>query len=365
MRIKDVQLQVVEPPELVLQWRDEVPARQMVFTVVRLLTDEGVEGNCVTWLPDAGTEIADAIHRLLRPMVVGESLWNRELLWHRMTALSGFTVSNKAISAVDIALWDAAGKAVDLPLYQLLGAYRERIKAYASTVSYATTQEYIDLALECRKQGFPAFKLHAHGTPDADIEICRAVREAVGDGMDLMLDPVSTYAYDEALRVGRVLEELGFIWFEAPTRDEDIAGLKALTDRLDITVLAGETKARGIWEHAPYITAGAADMYRCVGDGIGGVTALRKLAALCEAHNRKLEPHSYGSTLIQAAHLHHMLASKNCDYFEMPVPIGLLDYGMRSGIPLEADGTVVAPTGPGLGYDIDWAAMDAATVRSY
>jgi L-alanine-DL-glutamate epimerase-like enolase superfamily enzyme len=365
MRIKDVQLQVVEPPELVLQWRDEVPARQMVFTVVRLLTDEGVEGNCVTWLPDSGTEIADAINRMLRPMVVGESLWNRELLWHKMTALSGFTVSNKAISAVDIALWDAAGKAVGLPVYQLLGAYRDRIKAYASTVSYATTQEYIDLALECQKQGFLAFKLHAHGTPDADIEICRAVREAVGDGMDLMLDPVSTYAYDEALRVGRVLEELGFIWFEAPTRDEDIAGLKSLTDRLDITVLAGETKARGIWEHASYITAGAADMYRCVGDGIGGITALRKLAALCEAHNRKLEPHSYGSTLVQAAHLHHMLATKNCDYFEMPVPIGLLDYGMQTAIPLEPDGMVLAPTGPGLGHEIDWAAMDAATVRTY
>lgn len=365
MQIKEIQLQVVQPPDLVLQWRDEVPPRQLVLTVVRILTDEGVEGNCVTWLADAGTEIADCIDNYLRPFVVGEELWNRERIWYSMMALTGFTASNKAISAVDIALWDAAAKAAGLPLYKLLGAYRDRIPAYASTITYATTQEYVDLAVDCQKQGFTAFKLHGHGTPHEDVEICEAVRAAVGPSMKLMLDPVNTYAYDDALWVGRALERLGFIWYEAPIRDEDIAGLKALSDALDIAVLGCETKNRGIWEHAPYISAGALDMYRCVGDGIGGVTALRKLGALCETHNRKLEPHSYGSTLVQAAHLHYMLSIRNCDYFEMPVPIGLLDYGMKSGITLEPDGTVVAPEAPGLGYEIDWDAMDAATVKTY
>jgi L-alanine-DL-glutamate epimerase-like enolase superfamily enzyme len=365
MKITDIQLQVVQPPDMVLQWRDEVPARQMLFTIVRLHTESGVEGNCVTWLPDFGSEIADSIDLMLRPLVVGEDLWNREKIWHAMAGVAGFTVSNKAISAIDIALWDAAAKAVELPLYKYLGAYRDKILAYASTITYATVQEYVDLAIACRDQGFKAFKLHAHGTYEADAEICRAVHAAVGDSMALMLDPVSVYPYDVAVKIGRVLEELEFEWFEAPTRDEDIHGLKSLTDRLDITVLAGETKARSIREYVPYVAAGAADMYRCVGDGIGGITAMRKLSAMCETFNRNLEPHSYGTTLVQAAHLHHMLAVRNCDYFEAPVPLGLLDFGMKSVITIEPDGMVLAPQAPGLGFEIDWDVMDDATVKTY
>src|SRR5581483_5216387 len=115
----------------------------------------------------------------------GRSVWERERIWNDMMGLAGFTASLKAISAIDIALWDAASRTVGLPLYRYLGAQRSSIKAYASTVSYPTADEYVQLALQCLEQGFCGFKIHAYGDPDRDMEVCRAVYEAVGGRMEL------------------------------------------------------------------------------------------------------------------------------------------------------------------------------------
>jgi L-alanine-DL-glutamate epimerase-like enolase superfamily enzyme len=98
---------------------------------------------------------------------------------------------------------------------------------------------------------------------------------------------------------------------------------------------------------------------------MGGITGMRKVGALAEAHGRRMEPHSYGSTLVQAAHLHHMLASRNCTFFEMPVPKGPLDFGMKDVIEADADGFVHAPTAPGLGYEVDWDVISDGTVAEF
>ena len=90
---------------------------------------------------------------------------------------------------------------------------------------------------------------------------------------------------------------------------------------------------------------------------------MRKVAALTEAFNVKFEPHSYGTTLIQAAHLHVMLTVRHCDFVEIPVPRGTFDQGMRNSIWIDDDGWVTAPSRPGLGYEIDWDEMDRLTVR--
>jgi L-alanine-DL-glutamate epimerase-like enolase superfamily enzyme len=105
------------------------------------------------------------------------------------------------------------------------------------------------------------------------------------------------------------------------------------------------------------------DSVRSVGDWIGGISAMRKSAALCEAFGVKYEPHSYGTTLVQAAHFHVMLAIHNCDLVELPVPQGILDQCMKDTMRVGADGYVEAPTKPGLGYELDWDAVDDRTVR--
>lgn len=362
LEIRDVELTVCTVPGLEVQYRDTVPSRKLNVTVVKVITNCGIDGALITWLPDGGSEIADSTAEYLRPLVVGQSVLDHERLWHKMMGLASFTASLKAISALDIALWDVAARAAGLPLYKFLGAYREEIRAYASTISYPEVGDYVKLAQECAEQGFRGFKIHAYGDPDRDLEVCRAVKDAVGDVMDLMHDPVNTYDYLDALRVGRELEEMGFLWYEAPIADDDILGYASLSRALDIPVMGGEHRHR-LSEYPPYLIADAVDALRCVGDGIGGLTAMRKLGALCESFNRNLEPHSYGTTLVQAAHLHYMLSARNCMYFEAPAPLGLLDFGMLDVIRPDAAGMVRCSGKPGLGFDIDWDAIDNATIK--
>ncbi len=229
---------------------------------------------------------------------------------------------------------------------------------------YATEQEFIDDVLKCRDEGFIAYKLHAYGVPHKDIRICRAVREAVGDTMDLMLDPVNAYDRKGAFEVGRVLEELKFYWFEASIPDGDIEGLVDLTNSLDIQISGCESIFDDPLDRYPeYLTRHACDSIRTVGNLAGGITVMKKAAALCEAFHTNYEPHSYGGTLVQAAHLHVMLGMRNCDFVELPVPQGILDIAMKDVIKVAKDGYVYAPTKPGLGYDIDWEVIDRLTIK--
>jgi L-alanine-DL-glutamate epimerase-like enolase superfamily enzyme len=176
------------------------------------------------------------------------------------------------------------------------------------------------------------------------------------------LDPVNGYVFDDALRVGRVLDELRFAWFEAPLPDDDVSGYAELCRRLDVPVANGEVRIRSLREYGELLQRGAVDVVRCAADVQGGLTALRKVGALAEAFARPLEPRSYGSTLVQAAHLHWCLSVANCRFFEVPEPKGWLDFGMRTTIAPSTDGMVSAPAGSGLGVEVDWDEVDDATV---
>jgi L-alanine-DL-glutamate epimerase-like enolase superfamily enzyme len=365
MKIAKVTTNIVKPSGYSFNWGDDQPTIDVALTFLRITTDDGLEGHASTWLPGPHSEVAENIEMFARNLLVGRDPLDREAVWQELMMLTRNTISPKAASAVDTALWDLAGKAAGIPVYKLLGAYRDAIPAYASTTTYPNVADYVELALECRAKGFTAFKIHAYGDPDRDVEVCRAVREAVGPDMALMLDPVNSYDYLGAMRAGHALDELDFHWFEAPTHDEDIAGHQALVSRLRTPIAVGESNVRGIWDYANYLTAGAADIVRCIGDAVGGITAMRKIGALAECFNRNMESHSYGSTLVQAAHLHYMLSVKNAEYFELPVPGGLLDFGMRDSIGIDSDGLVHAPTGPGLGYEVDWDVVEDATVLKH
>lgn len=365
MRIKDLRVRVVAPEDFVFQWREDIPPIQLTMSVFEVETDGGPTGVATSWLPAAPNEIAETAVHFLKPLLVGADVHDRERLWQEMMSFARYLIMPKAASLIDIALWDIAGKLADLPVYKLLGAYRHEVPAYATTETCETVDDYVRLTLDCREQGFTAVKLHAYGVPDKDIEVCRAVREAVGPDYVLMLDATSAYDWEGAIRVGRALEELGYHWYEDPIRDDDVPGFVQLCNILDIPVLMGESTSRGIWPFAHYLSEGAADALRAVGDVMGGITGLRKVSALAEAHNRRMEPHSYGSTLVQAAHLHHILSVRNCEFFEMPVPKEALDYGMKETIEIDGGGMVHAPTTPGLGYEVDWDVIDDATVSEY
>lgn len=365
MKITAFRARVVAPAEFTFQWREDIPRIQNTMSVFEIQTDEGITGHATSWLPASPTEIAEQAVHFFRDLLIGSDAFDRERLWQEMMALARYMIMPKAASLIDIALWDIAGKAAGLPIYKLLGAYRHSAPAYATTETQPSVQGYVDLALDCRARGLRGVKIHAAAVPEVDIEVCRAVREAVGPDYTLMLDATSAYDWQGALAVGRELERLGFHWYEDPIRDDDVAGFAELTRALDIPVLMGESSNRGPWTFAHYLAQGAGDAVRAVGDVMGGITGLRKVGALAEAHNRRMEPHSYGSTLVQAAHLHYLLSVRNAEYFEMPVPKGPLDFGMRDVIEADSEGMVHGPTKPGLGYEIDWDVIDRETVAEF
>lgn len=359
MKITRIDAHLLAPSAYAFRWKEEWPARPMPHVLLRIGTDAGHEGLCITWLLSHG-EIESAMAGL-RAGLIGRDPHEVEAISYKLT--DALRTPNAVASTVDICLWDLLGKQHQEPIYRLLGAARQRMKAYASTVMYDTVDEYVEIARTCYEQGFRAFKLHAFGIPDKDIEVCRAVHKAFGGKMDLMLDPVNAYDRLGAFKVGKVLEDLDFYWYEAPIPDSDLIGLADLSRSFRIPITAAESVSAGLREYPKYLSTGVIDSVRSVGDWIGGITAMKKSAALCEAFGAKYEPHSYGTTHVQAAHFHVMLAIHNSDFLEIPVPQGILDVGMKDVIRCGADGYVDAPTKPGLGYDVDWEAIEKLTLR--
>src|SRR5258706_3038940 len=276
MKTTSLRIRVCQPKDWQFAWRAAIRPVKMTMTVFEIGTAEGHTGVSTSGLPAWPVEIADQANHFFRPLIVGADSNDRERLWHEMMAHARYLIMPKAASHIDIALWDLAGKQAGLPVYKLLGAYREKVPTYATTTSYNTVEENVAVALAIKKRGYNACKLHPPGIPDLDIEICKAIREAVGPDYRLMLDATSAYDYDQALRVGRAIEKLGFYWYEDPIRDDDIAGLRELCRALDIMVLMGESTHRGPWAYANFFTQFAGDGYRTVADVSGGITGIRK-----------------------------------------------------------------------------------------
>jgi len=362
MKITDLSVQVVEPG-LKMTFADRL-ITNICNVVVRLQTDEGVEGVAGSTTYLGAQSVASAVAEL-RPLLVGEDPLYRERIWQRLMEVSIIVFPPHAIAAVDCALWDLAGKAAGLPLYKLLGAQRDSVLAYASTGTYASLEAWrreVDAMLE---HGFRAIKLHCWGDPDRDIELFQAVRDQVGPKYPLMVDAVGSYNLSDAVRVGRALERLDYEWFEMPLRDQHVQAYRTLAAALDIPVTSGEVHTYGFQEAANYVGQGAWDIVRIDAGISGGITSVRKAAALAEAFGLRCEIHSHGYTLAQAANLQVIGSISNCRYFEYPMPIGAFDAGMRDVIALQPDGTVCVPAKPGLGVEVDWERMDALTVARF
>jgi L-alanine-DL-glutamate epimerase-like enolase superfamily enzyme len=270
------------------------------------------------------------------------------------------------MAVVDIALWDLLGKVAGLPIYKLLGGVRDRILSYASTPLLPDVPAYLRFVDELIGQGFRAIKFHTWCLPERDLELARALRKHhPGQDVAFMMDAENNYDRISALRVAVELESLGFTWFEAPLPDYDLDGYCELTSRVSIPILPsgnwiqdlpslGEALRRHAW------TSARTDVTVC-----RGITPARKALALVEAAEINCEIMSWGTTLISAANLQLMLASLNCTYYEQAVPYEAYEYGMKTVIRTQPDGTVRAPEGPGLGVEIDWEAMEAATIHRF
>jgi L-alanine-DL-glutamate epimerase-like enolase superfamily enzyme len=322
--------------------------------LLRILTDQGVEGHAFLGSSMySADQDGPGLIKNLKPLLLGQNPLDRELIYDRIWHRNRWTTL-RAIGAVDVALWDLAGKLANLPVHALIGSYRKSVPAYASSAVLASPEAYAEQAARFREEGWTAYKIHPPTRPEEDIRVCQAVREAVGAEFRVMLDSTWSYRYDQALRVGRAIEELGFYWYEDPLADDDLFGCMRLREKLDIPLMATEYSAGGFTNYVPWILNQATDYLRGDVAVKGGITALLKTAHLAEAFGMNYEVHHGGNSLNNVANLHVIMAIRNCEYFEVLLPAGAQKYGLAEDIEVDGEGLVHAPHGPGLGYPIDF-----------
>lgn len=295
---------------------------------------------------------AELVIKLLKPLLLEQNPLDRELLFERMWQ-RGRREALRALGALDVALWDLAGKLAGLPVHRLIGGYRQSVRAYASSAVLAGPEAYVEEALRFRERGWTAYKIHPPTEWETDIRICAAVRKAVGDDYRLMLDPTWAYQYPEALRVGHAIEDLGFYWYEDPLIEDDLTNCAKLRQKLRIPLLATEYAPGGHTAFAPWLMAQATDYLRGDVAVKGGLTACLKAAYLAECFHMNFEVHHGGNSLNNLANLHLIASIPNCEYFEVLLPAGAQKYGMRQDIEVDRNGLVHVPDHPGLGADID------------
>src|SRR3989441_12124712 len=325
MKITDVRLTL-------FAW-DDIPATQYgrhtgrfrgssQLGLVNIGTDEGVQGHAFLGSAMRGAQMdGQSLIHSLTPLAIAAAPLARERPYQPMWQKSRQTTL-RAIGAMDIALWDIAGKIAGLPIHRLLGSYRTSVPAYASSAVLPSKEAYAEEAGRFKADGWTAYKIHPPTDPAVDIEVCRAVRRAVGDGFTVMLDSTWAYQYPEALRVGKAIEGLGFYWYEDPLADDDLLSYVKLKQHLAIPILATEYAPGGLTAYAPWLTHQATDFLRGDVAVKGGITALVKTAHLAEAFHMNFEGHHGGNSLNNVANLHVIMAIRNCEFFEVLLPAG-------------------------------------------
>lgn len=264
---------------------------QSQLGLLALRTDEGVEGHAFLGSASRGAQFdAESLMGALKPLVMDQDPLERERLYQALLSRSRHTTW-RAIGAVDVALWDIAGKMAGLPIHRLLGTYRDRLPAYASSAVLQSKQAYAEEAARFKASGWSAYKIHPPTDPRVDIEICEAVRSMVGDAFTLMLDSTWAYDYPAAIRVGRAIERLGYYWYEDPLADDDLYNYVKLKQHLSIPILATEYSPGGFTAYAPWLVARATDFLRGDVAVKGGISALVKAAHLAEGFHMNFEIH--------------------------------------------------------------------------
>jgi L-alanine-DL-glutamate epimerase-like enolase superfamily enzyme len=328
---------------------------QSQLGLVTITTDGGLQGHAFLGSAMRGAHMdGHSLIHYLKPLVMGQDPLDRERLYQAMAQRIRNT-TYRAIGAMDIALWDIGGKAANLPIHRLLGSYRTSVPAYASSAVLPSKEAYAEEAGAFRRDGWTAYKIHPPTDPAVDIEVCRAVRRAVGDAYTVMLDSTWAYQYPEALRVGKVAEELGLYWYEDPLADDDLLSYVKLKQQLSIPILATEYTPGGLTAYAPWLVHQATDYLRGDVAVKGGITALVKTAHLAEAFHMNYEIHHGGNSLNNVANLHVIMAIRNCEFFEVLLPAGAQKYGLAQDVEVDRQGRVHAFDGPGLGAAIDFA----------
>ena len=324
--------------------------------LARITTDDGIQG--FGYIVNQRRELMASIAQASRELgqhLIGTCVLETEAAWERLAKRGDWVgpggFLHFAIAPLDIAMWDAAGKTLGQPLYRLLGGYTDRLKTYASDQLWASLslEELAASAKAHVARGFHALKLRLGKEAEPSLEARRvqAVRQAVGPDVQIMVDASESWDVSRAMQTGRALQEAGICWLEDPVHHQNLKGLAQIAQALEIPVTGGEhlyhlTAFRDLFE------AGAVDIPIIDLARVGGITPWRKIAALAQAHHMPVCGH-----VVPEVHVHLLAA----------VPNGLtLEYMPRSeailrSMPVLEDGFILAPQAPGIGLELDEAAV--------
>lgn len=350
MKISGFEIECYEAEGIAYRWRDGLSASKggkIRCPLLRVRTDAGIDG--LVWMNHEGIS-RDLVERVIAPAFVGTDPLMREKLWSEiweMDRLEEFPMY--ALGYLDVALWDICAKELGQPVYKLLGGHKARAKAYASTVTMETLDDYLRLADRCLEKGYKAIKLHVWGRVGDDIRLVRKLREHVGLGIELMLDGSAGYNFEESVRLGRAMEEAGYLWLEEPMREFSLYAYERLCQTLDISILGAECTDGCHFNASEWLRHGACDRLRTSWFYKGGFTGALKVAYLAESFQVQADVHGGGHGSLAL-----VCALPNSFYYESLVPEGCQGDATLSGPLLpDAEGWVYPSEEPGVGWTPD------------
>jgi L-alanine-DL-glutamate epimerase-like enolase superfamily enzyme len=344
------------------------------MVLVEVTGDDGHVGYGEAIARRGGQMTATAVNSLLADVLIGEQAHNIEGLWVAMVGQLrrwGHTagVVMEAVSGVDCALWDLLGKAEGKAVWQLLaGAGRAQVPVYSSSVYIADTDTMVTQASEQQQAGFTRLKVKigrpaTDGGQDADLAALRAIRDAVGPEMVLVVDANGAYDAADAIRMGRKMEELDVRWFEEPVPADDLAGYERVHQMTSTPLARGETDF-GMFTMREVINRRLIDVVQPDLGRCGGITGARHVWTLTYAANLALAPHTgFSGGLSQLAALHVSAAAPTLLCLEHMFIDNPLREIFVGGYPQAQEGHLQVPDAPGLGLDLDTDKVARYAVR--
>jgi L-alanine-DL-glutamate epimerase-like enolase superfamily enzyme len=354
MKIADLNVHVLSVP-LERPFSHKAPRTRINPVVVRLLTKDGAEGLGLTFTwNDGQTASLKASIEDLKETMIGQDVFRTEEAWQKLwqsTSHMGHTGHGMyALSAMDMALWDLKGKALGVPVGRLLGGYREKVPAYASHKLFRpwTIEELQKDAADLIQKGFRAMKMNLGDKPaKVEVERVKAVREAVGEEVDILIDVNWAWTPHQTIQIGRMLEPYNPYWLEDPLSSEDLGDLAQVARSLDMPISAGETfcTKHGI---RALLEKDSVDILIVDLERIGGVTEWMKVATMAQAWNRPVASHLFHDFSV------HLVAAVPNGLFVEYMPWWDVIYEEP---PQVKEGQMEVPNKPGWGLKLDPRAL--------
>jgi L-alanine-DL-glutamate epimerase-like enolase superfamily enzyme len=349
-----------------------------LFVLVR--TNEGVTG--LGEVSPMNTRVlASILQHSLAPIAVGKNPLDVGRIWdemlHATYKLGTMGAQPEAMAGIDIALWDILGKTAGLPIWQLLGGKRkDRVRLYASIGNGAqnTVADQVKKAVDAASQGYTAVKMRmewssraADVNPAKDWELVSTVRKELGDKLDLYYDANNGLSVSTAIRLGRRFQdELNVIHYEEPVAQHDYAGYAEICAALDMPVAAGEHEYT-LWQFRDLIERAKVDIVQPDLVKCAGLTEAVRIAHLAQAHGKILVPHQTQQTIGHTINVHYLAAfdhsSRAQEYSWVPERAAKLWTLFKQDLSPKG-GYATVPDGPGLGLELDEAAMKAQLAAS-